>query len=100
MLAAVYHSALAPKLGAFPEQIRDSATDSLAYAQSISEQMGPQGLQLAGLAEAAFLQAMDQALVVMSTVLVLGAVFLIIWAPGRDGRQWAFLTRDSGRHRR
>jgi EmrB/QacA subfamily drug resistance transporter len=100
VLAAVYHSALAPKLGAFPEPIRDSATDSLAYAQSISEQMGPQGAQLADLAEAAFLQAMDQALVVMSTVLVVGAAFLIIWAPGRDGRQWAFLTRDSGRHRR
>lgn len=93
VLAAMYHSALAPQLGAFPEQIRDSATDSLAYALSVSEQMGPQGAQLAGLAEAAFLQAMDRALIVLSAVLVAGAAFIAVWAPGRDGRQWRVLRR-------
>lgn len=94
VLAAMYHSALAPALDAFPEQIRDSATDSLAYALSVSEQMGPQGAQLAGLAEAAFLQAMNQALIVLSAVLVAGAAFIAVWAPGRDGRQWRFLRRS------
>ncbi|MGE2716486.1 MFS transporter [Mycolicibacterium litorale] len=99
ILAAVYHSALAPKLAAFPEQIRDTATDSLAYALSVSEQMGPQGGQLAGLAEEAFMQAADQALFVLSALLVVGSAFVAIWSPGRDGRQWAAVRRMR-RHRR
>jgi len=93
ILAAVYHSSLAPKLGAFPDQVRDAATDSLAYALSVSEQMGPNGGQLADLAQSAFLQAADQALLVLSLVLLAGAAFVAVWSPGRDGGQWAPLRR-------
>ena len=93
VLAAVYHDALAPKLDAFPGQVRDAATDSLAYALSISEQMGPQGTQLAGLSVEAFLQAMDQALIVLSAAVLAGAVLIAFWGPGRNGLQWAFLCR-------
>lgn len=93
ILAAAYHSALGPKLTAFPEQIRDAATDSLAHALSLSEQMGPQGDRLAELAQSAFLHAADQALLVLSAVLTVSAVFVAIWSPGRDGRQWGFVRR-------
>lgn len=93
VLAAVYHSSLTPNLAAFPEQIRQTATDSLAYALSVSEQLGPQGEQLAGLAEEAFLRAMDQALIVLSVALLAGAAFIAVWGPGRDGGQWAPLRR-------
>ncbi|MDA2895380.1 MFS transporter [Mycolicibacterium sp. BiH015] len=95
ILAAVYHSSLAPKLEVFPQQVRDTATDSLAYALSVSDQLGPQGGQLAGLAEQAFLRAADQALLVLSVVLVAGAAFIAIWAPGRNGRQWRVLRRTN-----
>lgn len=95
ILAAAYHSALAPKLTAFPEQIRDAATDSLAHALSLSEQLGPQGEQLATLAQSAFLEAADRALLVLAGVLLASAAFVAIWAPGRDGRQWPFLRREA-----
>lgn len=95
ILAAVYHSSLAPRLSAFPDEIRSSATDSLAYALSIAERMGPQGAELASLAEAAFLHSMDQALMVLSAATLVGALFVAVWSPGRDGRQWAVLRRDS-----
>lgn len=94
ILAAVYQNSLAPNLGAFPEQIRDAATDSLAYALSMSEQMGPDGARLTDLAQAAFLDATDQALLALSLVLVAGAVFVAVWSPGRDGRPWRFLRRN------
>lgn len=97
ILAAVYHNSLAPKLGALPEQIRDTATDSVAHALAAAQQMGPQGDQLAGLAKEAFMQASDQALLVLSALLVIGSVFVAIWSPGRDGRQWKAIRRMHGR---
>lgn len=87
VLAAGYQHALAPTLGAFPEQVRGAAGDSLANALSIAEQMGPPGGQLADLAVTAFLDAMNQALLVMSLVVVVAAVFVAIWSPGRNGQQ-------------
>lgn len=94
ILAAVYRNSLAPDLSAFPAQIRDGATDSLAYALSMSEQMGPQSARLTELAQAAFLDATDQALLALSVVLVAGAAFVAVWSPGRDGRQWRWLRRS------
>jgi hypothetical protein len=93
ILAAVYHNSLAPKLSAFPGQIRDTATDSLAYALSIADKLGPQGAHLTDLAETSFLHAADQALLVLSVLLVVGAAFVAVWSPGRDGRQWRFVRR-------
>ncbi|MGP4056133.1 MFS transporter [Mycobacterium sp. 4D054] len=93
ILAAVYHSSLAPKLTAFPQQVRDTATDSLAYALSISDQLGPQGDHLAGLAQSAFMHAADQALLVLAGAVLAGSLFIAVWAPGRDGQQWAALRR-------
>ncbi|MGE2832494.1 MFS transporter [Mycobacterium sp. SMC-4] len=95
ILAAVYHSSLAPKLSAFPDEIRSGATDSLAYALSMAERMGPQGTELARLAEDAFLHSMSQALTVLALVVLTGALFVAVWSPGRDGRQWAPLRRGS-----
>ncbi|KGI67000.1 MFS transporter [Mycolicibacterium rufum] len=87
ILAAAYRNALAPQLTGFGEQIRQPATDSLASALALAEHLGPQGAPLADLARSAFLHATDQALLVLSILLVVGAVFVAVWAPGRDGRQ-------------
>lgn len=95
ILAALYHSSLAPRLSAFPEEIRSTATDSLAYALSMAERMGPQGAELTRLAEDAFLHSMNQALLVLAVATLAGALFVAVWSPGRDGRQWAFLRRGS-----
>ncbi len=93
ILAAVYHDSLAPQLGAFPEQIRATAADSLAYALSLADRMGPRGAPLADVAQASFLHAVDQGLLVLSVLLVVGAAAIAVWAPGRDGRQLRVIER-------
>jgi EmrB/QacA subfamily drug resistance transporter len=98
MLAAQYTNTLAPTLAQFPDPVRDSATGSLAEALAVSERIGPAGAQLAELAEAAFLRAMDASLTVMAIVVVVAAVFVAIWSPGRDGRQLG-IVRRLGRRR-
>ena len=79
--------------GAFPEQVRGAATDSLANALEIAKQLGPQGPALTKLAETAFLDAMDLSLIVLATILAVAAAFVAVWAPGRDGRQLRIVAR-------
>ena len=107
LLAARYGDVLSPAVGDLPVDAREPALSSLAEALEVSRQLGPAGAELAHLARTAFLQAMDSSLVAMSAVLVVAAVFVGIWAPGRDGRQLrvvrALATRSRrrsiGRHR-
>jgi EmrB/QacA subfamily drug resistance transporter len=93
VLAAQYSHALSPVLAQFPEQVRGAATDSLANALEIAKQLGPQRPALTKLAETAFLDAMDLSLIVLATVLAVAAVFVAVWAPGRDGRQLRIVAR-------
>jgi EmrB/QacA subfamily drug resistance transporter len=93
VLAAQYNNVLAPKLSAFPAQVRDSALDSLAHALAVADQMGPQGARLADLAVSSFIQSMDLSLLVLSASLAVAAGFVAIWSPGRDGRQLSFIER-------
>jgi EmrB/QacA subfamily drug resistance transporter len=95
VLAAQYNNALAPLLAGFPDQVRESALDSLAHALAVAGQMGSQGAPLVDLAESAFIDAMDLSLLVVSIVLAVAAAFVAVWAPGRDGRQFGFLRRRS-----
>jgi hypothetical protein len=97
VLAAQYNNLLAPLLTRFPEQVREAALDSLANALAVAAQMGPQGTRLAELAETAFIDSMDLSLLVVSFVLAAAAVFVAVWAPGRDGRQFRFLQRVTSR---
>lgn len=107
LLAARYDDALGPTLGDLPDQAREPALNSLAEALEVAHRLGPAGASLADQARTAFLQAMDSSLVAMSVVLVVAAVFVGIWAPGRNGRQLRavrlMLTRRRrkaiGRHR-
>jgi hypothetical protein len=97
VLAAQYSNALGPGLTALPEQVRGPALASLANALEVAKQIGPQGAGLAHLAENAFLDTMDLSLIVVSTVLVVAAAFVAVWAPGRDGRQFRFIRRLTAR---
>jgi EmrB/QacA subfamily drug resistance transporter len=107
LLAARYGEVLAPELADVPEPAREPALSSLAEAIAVSEQLGPSGAGLADVARTAFLHAMDSSLLALSVVLGVAAVFVGIWAPGRDGRQLrvlrVLLTRRRrkaiGRHR-
>ncbi len=87
ILAASYRNALTPHIAGFPSQVRDTATDSLAAALSISERLGPQGAALSEAARTAFLQGTGHAVVALAGIVFFSAVFVAVWAPGRDGKQ-------------
>jgi EmrB/QacA subfamily drug resistance transporter len=93
MLAAQYTDALEPTLAQFPEQVRESATGSLAEALAISGRIGADGPRLAELAQTAFLHAMDASLLALASVVLVAAVFVGVWSPGRDGRQLRVVRR-------
>ncbi|MHC9296787.1 MFS transporter [Mycobacterium sp. LTG2003] len=97
ILAAQYQHVLRPALTSAPEAVRGPALNSLAEALTVSEHLGAQGVHLADLARAAFLDATNSALLVMAVVLVVAATLVGIWAPGRDGRQLRWLRRISSR---
>jgi EmrB/QacA subfamily drug resistance transporter len=97
VLAAEYGTALAPGLAGFPEQVRTAASESLANALAMADQIGPQGAALADVAKTAFMESMDLSLLVLSIVLIVAAAFTALWAPGRDGEQLRFVRRVSAR---
>jgi hypothetical protein len=59
--------------------------------------MGPQGRQVAQLAESAFLQSMHLSVLILSVTIAVAAAFVAVWSPGRDGQQFAFLRRLTSR---
>jgi EmrB/QacA subfamily drug resistance transporter len=97
VVAAHYSNVLGPALAGFPEQVRGPALDSLAQALAVAGQMGPQGRQVAQLAENAFLQSMHLSLLILSVIIAVAAIFVAIWAPGRNGQQLRFVQRMRSR---
>jgi EmrB/QacA subfamily drug resistance transporter len=97
MLAAQYSHQLRPHLGAFPESTRVSSSSSLAGALEVWKRLGPQGARLAELAQTAFLDGMQMSLTVIAVVTAAAAMFVALWAPGRDGRQLRFVRRLTSR---
>ena len=93
VVAAHYSSVLRPALAGFPEQIRGPALESLAQALAAAERIGPQGRQVAQLAKSAFLQSMHLSLLILSVIIAVAAIFVAIWAPGRDGQQLRVVQR-------
>ncbi|OMC38883.1 MFS transporter [Mycobacterium sp. GA-1841] len=96
LLAAHYQKHLAPVLDALPglpAALREPILGSLAEALAVAGQLGPQGPAVAELAKQAFLEATNSALLAMAIVLAVAAVFVGIWAPGRDGRQLLLVRR-------
>lgn len=93
ILAAHYQSSLRPKLSELPSAVADSMLSSLAEALTVAGQSGPRGPALAELAKQAFLDATNSALLVMAVALAVAALFVGVWAPGRDGRQLRAIRR-------
>lgn len=59
ILAAQYGNLIGSRLGGLPEQVRAPATDSLAQALAVADQMGPSGARLAEIAQSAFVESMN-----------------------------------------
>jgi EmrB/QacA subfamily drug resistance transporter len=97
VVAAHYSNVLRPALAGFPEQVQGPALESLAQALAVAEQIGPQGRQVAQLAESAFLQSMHLSLLILSVIIAVAASFVAIWSPGRNGQHYRFVQRLTSR---
>ncbi len=97
ILAAHYADVVTPKLAMFPEPLRGPASESLAQAIKVSEQLGPQGHRLADIARASFVDAMHSSALALALSIAIGAVLVGLWAPGRDGKQLPVVRRLSSR---
>jgi EmrB/QacA subfamily drug resistance transporter len=93
MLAAQYAERIAPALPSFPMPVRDAASGSLAEALEVARRLGPQGAPIADAARLAFLGAFQSSMLALAVVVVIAAVLITVWAPGRSGEQFGFVKR-------
>lgn len=93
VLAAGYTHSLVTNVATLPPQIRQAALGSLAQALTIADHLGPAGADLKLHAKSAFIHAMDSSLLVLGIVVLVAAVIVAVWAPGRDGNQFTIVRR-------
>ena len=86
ILAGSYSHQIAAGLTSFPEPVRGPASDSLAQALVVAEQLGPQGHRLAEISKTAFVDAAGSSYLVMAAIVGVAAILIPLYAPGRDGR--------------
>ena len=83
LMNGVYRAEMADSTGSLPVGAGEKARGSLAAAQQIGEQLGPQGHQLVLHAQTAFLHGFTRGLAGGAALLLLGALFVAVRAPGR-----------------
>ena len=83
LMNGVYRAEMADSTGSVPAGVGEQARGSLAAAQQIGEQLGPQGHQLVLHAQTAFLHGFTRGLTAGAALLLLGALFVAVQAPGR-----------------
>ena len=83
LMNGVYRAEMADSTANLPVGAGEQAKGSLAAAQQIGEQLGPQGHQLVVHAQTAFLHGFTHGLIGGAVVLLLGALFVGVRAPGR-----------------
>ena len=83
LMNGVYRTEMAEPTGGLPPGAGEKARGSLAAAQQLGEQLGPQGQQLLLHAQTAFLHGFTRGLVGGAALLLLGALFVAVRAPGR-----------------
>jgi EmrB/QacA subfamily drug resistance transporter len=83
LMNGVYRAEMADSTETLPADAGEKAQGSLAAAQQIGEQLGPQGHQLLLHAQTAFLHGFTRGLIGGAALLLLGALFVAVRAPGR-----------------
>jgi hypothetical protein len=83
LMNGAYRAEMADSTGTLPAGLGEKARGSLAAAEQIGEQLGPRGDQLLLHAQAAFLHGFTRGLAAGAALLLAGAVFVALRAPGR-----------------
>jgi EmrB/QacA subfamily drug resistance transporter len=83
LMNSTYRSELAGSTSALPADAAEHAQGSFAAAQQLGQQLGAQGHQLVVHAQAAYLDGLSRGLLGGAVVLLLGALFVAVRAPGR-----------------
>jgi hypothetical protein len=83
LMNGVYRAEMADSTGRVPADVGEQARGSLAAAQQIGEQLGPQGQQLVLHAQTAFLHGFTRGLAAGAALLLVGAIVVAVRAPGR-----------------
>ena len=83
LMNGVYRAEMTDSTGSVPAGVGEQARGSLAAAQQIGEQLGPQGQHLVLHAQTAFLHGFTRGLTAGAALLLLGAIFVAVRAPGR-----------------
>lgn len=86
VLAAGYRARVEPALPRLPEQARGPVSESYAAALELADRSGPVAEPFRQFAEAAFVHGISQAAFVLGCVVLVGAVPIAIWSPGRKRR--------------
>ncbi|WP_040830456.1 hypothetical protein [Nocardia jiangxiensis] len=83
VLAAGYHSAIAPALPRLPEPARTPVSHSLAATTELAHQAGPRAQPLLDLARTGFLDGMHHTTLVLAAISLVAAAALAFGAAGR-----------------
>src|SRR5215210_932150 len=84
VMNGVYRADMARPVESLPADAGEKARGSLAAAQQVGEHLGPRGDQFVLHAQSAFLHGFTNGLVGGAALLLLGAVFVAVRAPGRE----------------
>jgi hypothetical protein len=83
LMNGVYRSEMADSSSGLAADAGERAQGSLAAAQQIGEHLGPRGTDFVAQADAAFVHGLTNGLVCGAALLLLGALFVALRAPGR-----------------
>lgn len=85
VLNSSYRNGMVDITEKLPAQAAEAAQGSVAAAQALGAQLGPQAQLLVDTANASFVTGASQALLVAAVVLVFGGIFVFIRAPRKGG---------------
>ncbi|WP_327097226.1 MFS transporter [Nocardia vinacea] len=83
VLAAGYRSRIEPALADLPEPARGPVSESFAATLELADRSGPAAQPLREIAEAAFIHGISQATFALGCVVLVAAVPIACWGPGR-----------------
>jgi EmrB/QacA subfamily drug resistance transporter len=84
LLNAGYRSGFGDSIGTLPPGVAEQAKSSIASAEAIGHQIGPRGDALIAHAQTAFTHGLNTTMLAGAAMLILGAIFVLVRAPGRE----------------